>query len=570
MKPGKRREALILRLGQWPAVTLPQFFDGVAMTGPDRPAILGVDRVDTYHDVRVASCALAGGLIGLGIAPGARVAVIMANYPEFIVAKLAIARAGCIAVPVNFQLRRDELRYVLDQSGCCAVIGMAEFRGRDYLDDLQALQADLPALEHVIIREECLALPDGFVSLARLVQDGNAECAAEAVRRQAAAKADDCSDILYTSGTTGRPKGVLLTHDMLLRAAYSSALTRAFEDGRRTLSALPMYHVFGYVECWIATLFVGGAIIPQPTFDAAEMLDRADQLGATDMVCVPIMTHALIAEARRRGRGPSSLLAYFNSGGANVPTVWNEIRTVLGAPEIHTAYGMTETTASAVCTFCEDPQERLIDTNGRYKLAGVAGDPEIGGLIARYRVVDPASGQELPIGQDGELQVRGRVVTKGYYNKPDETRDAFTADGWFRTGDIGQLLEGGYLKLSGRIKETYRCGGEMVMPREIEELLTDRPGIGQVLAVGVPDPRMGEVGCLCIVPLPGALPDASAIIGYCAERLAKYKVPRHVLFLTAQDIPLTPTGRPQKFLLAKLAADLLAQQHGDLAKIQTG
>jgi fatty-acyl-CoA synthase len=318
-----------------------------------------------------------------------------------------------------------------------------------------------------------------------------------------------------------------------------------------------MYHVFGYVECWVAALFVGGSIIPHAQFDSEEMLHWAIELKATDMVCVPIMTQALIDRAREQQFSSPHLIAVFNSGGVNTPEIWSEIRTILGAREIHTAYGMTETTASAMCTLTEDSNERLIATNGRCKLAGPAGSSEIGGLVAQYRAVDPETGRHLPLGEDGELQVRGPIITKGYFNKPEETQAAFTSDGWFRTGDIGHMIAGGYIKLSGRIKETYRCGGEMVMPKEIEDLLIGYPGIAQVLAVGIADDRMGEVGCLCIVATPGSELDAETLTAFCAARLARFKVPRHILMIQPEDIPLTATGRPQKFLLAKFAAERL-------------
>jgi len=560
--PAERRLALQKLVPSWPGWTIPRWFDQAAARYPDRPAILTTTESPSYTELRLRSLAAANGLVALGLEPGDHVALVMANYPEFLIAKLAIARAGCVAVPINYQLRKDELEYIVAQSGCRALIGMAQFRGRDYAADFLALRDAIPALQHLVVRDDGDALPAGlmpFASLGALQTDATAR---EVDRRQAVAAHGDWSDIVYTSGTTGRPKGAILTHDMVLRSAWSSALTRAFEDGRRVQFALPMYHVFGYVECWVATVFVGGAVIPHTAFDAAAMLDAADRFAATDMVCVPVMTHDLITATRLRGHAPRTLNAYFNSGGFNLPTVWDEIRDVLAAREIHTAYGMTETTASTVCTRADDGDRPLLATNGGYKLAGAAGDPRISGRVAEYRVVDPENGIPLPLDTDGELQVRGPVVTCGYYAKPEETAAAFTEDGWFRTGDIGRLLEGGYLRLTGRIKEAYRCGGEMVMPREIEDLLSGFPGVAQVLAVGVPDHRMGEVGCLCIVAAAGCQPDCAAMLAHCAARLARFKVPRHALLFAAQDIPLTATGRPQKFLLAKLAADRLAQQTG--------
>ena len=349
---------------------------------------------------------------------------------------------------------------------------------------------------------------------------------------------------------------------MVLRAAYSSALTRAFEDGRRILFAIPMYHVFGYVECLVAVTFVGGAIIPQLVFDPADMLDLAETHRASEMVCVPMMTAKLIELARARGFDSSHLQTMFNSGGVNPPSIWGEIDEALGPRETVTAYGMTETTASTTCTLPEDGRHRLLTSNGGYKLAGVAGDPAIGGLVAQYKAIDPVTGDDLAPGEEGELVARGPVVTQGYHDKPDETAAAFTPDDWLHTGDIGHIGADGYLVLTGRIKESYRCNGEMVMPREVEALFDDHPLLDQALVVGVPDARVGEAGCLCVVAKPGAELDHPALIARCAAELARFKVPRYVLALTAADIPLTVTGRPQKFKLARLAAERLVAMEG--------
>jgi fatty-acyl-CoA synthase len=552
-----RRRALLGRFPSWPDLTIAGLFDQIAEEFPDRPMVLTGDSSLTYSEAQAKSRVIAAGLIANGLEPGDHVALVMANYPEFPIVKLAIARAGGVAVPVNFLLRYGEMLYVIDQSESTMLIGMSRFRERDYVSDYVALQDNLGRLKCVFVRTEtaqdCAVMPD----LAALAGMATPAAKAKLAQREAIASGAAVSDIVYTSGTTGHPKGAIITHDMVLRAAFSSALTRSFEDARRIQFALPMYHVFGYVECWIAALFVGGCIIPQAQFDPAEMLDLAATLQTTDLVCVPIMTQALIGEAKRRGFAAPALLAVFNSGGVNTPEIWAEIRAVLGASEVHTAYGMTETTASAMCTWTEDSDEYLLTTNGRSKLAGPAGDPAIYGLVAQYRAVDPETGQEMLLGDVGELQVRGPIVTKGYFGKPEETRAAFTEDGWFRTGDLGQMIEGGYVKLTGRIKETYRCGGEMVMPREIEDLLTGYPGVAQVLVVGIADIRMGEVGCLCVVPEPGSAPDLKALIAHCAAHLAKFKVPKHAVLLRAENIPLTVTGRPQKFKLAKLAAELV-------------
>jgi fatty-acyl-CoA synthase len=294
-------------------------------------------------------------------------------------------------------------------------------------------------------------------------------------------------------------------------------------------------------------------------FDALQMVEAAERHGASEIVCVPTMTLKLLEVARTRGFESSRLVAFFNSGGVNPPSIWSQIREVFSPQEILTAYGMSETTASTACTLPEDPEERLLTTNGRLKPAGAAGDPSLGGVLAIYKAVDPETGEDLPLGTPGEFIVRGPAVTRGYYNKPEETRAAFS-DGWLRTGDVGVIGADGYLALLGRIKESYRCGGEMVIPLEIEELVNQCPGVAQALVIGVPDTKMGEVGCLCVIPNGTGNPEPQALIDFCATHLARFKVPRHVIFIAAQDVPTTATGRPQKFKLAELARQRLGKE----------
>ena len=485
----------------------------------------------------------------------------MANLPEFVAVKYAIARVGAVAVPVNFALQRQELSYILEQSDSKALIIMDRLRDRDYLADLDALAPGWersgggirwPLLRHVIVH-----FTDGerraANSLSNLGESSLPTTAIELAQREAAGNPHFRSDVVYTSGTTGLPKGVMLNHDMILRAAYASAYTRAFEDGRRILFSLPLYHVFGYVECLIACTFVGGAILPLVTFEAPKFLQAARGYGATEMVCVPMMTLKLLEVVRAQAFDGQGLLAMFNSGGASPPSIWQDIRDLLGAREVMTAYGMTETTASTTCTLPEGSDQQLHNTNGCLKFAGAAGDPRLKGILAEYKTIDPVSGADLPPGVAGELVARGPIVTEGYYKKPEETCAAFTDDGWLHTGDVGFITDAGFLTLTGRLKETYRCGGEMVMPREIEELLNAHPLVGQALVVGIPDQKMGEIGCVCVLPAGDVRPDPHELIELCKARLARFKVPRHVVFITADELPLTATGRPQKFRLLELA-----------------
>jgi fatty-acyl-CoA synthase len=550
------------RFPHWEPVTIAGALDRAAGDFADRPLVITDARHFTYAEMQDWSRRIASGLIAQGLQFGEHVALDMANYPEFVAVKFAIARAGAVCVPVNFLLRGAELAYVLDQSDSAMLITMDTFRGQDYPEELTQIAPEVPRLRQIFLLSTGQPTSSSFPTIEALAASGTAESDAELARREATADPSSLSDIIYTSGTTGRSKGVMLTHDMVLRAAFSSAIAAAFEDGRRMQFAMPMYHVFGYTECLLAVLFVGGAIVPHLAFDPAEMLDAAERHQTTELVGVPMMTQKLIDTARKRGFKSPYLRVMFNSGGANPPSIWSDIRSALGVREMRMGYGMTETSASVTSSRPEDDDSRLTTAHGCLKPANVAGDLALGGHVAVCKVIDPETFADLPAGKEGELVVRGLVVTRGYYKKPEETAAAFTPEGWFRTGDVGRISADHYVTLTGRIKETYRCNGEMVMPREIEMLFDDHPQIAQALVVGVPDPKSGETGCLCIVARDGMRPEPDALIAICA-RLARFKVPRHVLFMTADEIPLTVTGRPQKFKLAALATERITAQQGE-------
>src|SRR5580704_1874116 len=557
----QRRAALEARHPVWVPRTTAQQLDVAAAEFAERPLILTDDHVYSYAEVRDWTVRLAAGLIALGVQPGDHVAVDMANFPDVVALKYAVARVGAVSVSVNFLLRHSELRYVLHQSDATVLITMDEFRGLDYLDALDQMApgwerdaggSGLPRLRHIFVRRTG-ARPARGRPLEDLVKLGESISDEAVFERTAAADPFSTSDLLYTSGTTGMAKGVMLQHDAVLRTAYASAYTRAFQDGRRVLFALPIYHVFGYVEATVAVLFVGGAICPHAIFDADRLLRDIGRHQIHELICVPAMTTVVLATAQSADYDLSSLTTMFSSGAAHRPQMWAQMLAVLGVDELFTAYGQTETTASALCTAPGDPIERLMTTNGGPKPAGVAGDPALGGALAVYRAVHPGTALDVAPGEVGELIVRGPLVTKGYYEKPEETAAALDGEGWLRTGDLGRFDEHGYLTLTGRTKESYRCGGELVVPSEVELVLEGHPGVRAAHVVGIPHPRMGEVGCAWIVPDGPDKPDPAALIAYCATRLARFKVPAVVLFTEPEDLPVTVTGRVQKFLLAERA-----------------
>ncbi len=528
---------------------------------PDRPYVITDRQTWTYREVQDWSRRLAAGLTASGIERGENIALVMANYPEFVALKFAIARVGAVAVPINMLNRRDELGYVLAQSDAAMLVTMDRFRDLDYLAMLDELApgwerggggTNLPRLRDVVV----FATGAAPARAAARRFDALSGVAAE-FEPCAVTSPDAVADIIYTSGTTGAPKGVMLSHDQVLRTAYASAYARAFEDGRRIVFALPMYHVYGYGEGLLPVLFVGGAIIPQLKFDAVATLEAIAVHRATDALLVPTMTLAVLEAAQAGDYDLSSLACVISSGTRTPERVWREIESVLGVSEITTGYGMTEVTASSTVTRPDDPFEKLLATNGRLRDAGIAGDPAIGGRLVDYRVVDSASGAVLPPGEVGELRARGPGVMRGYYNKPEETAAAFDADGWLHTGDLGRIDADGYLQLVGRLKESYRCGGEQVLPSEVENVLTSHPAVTQAHVVPVPDTRMGEIGVGFVVIGQGSKVSADELLALVSLRLARFKVPKYLFVVDASAIPTTASGRARKFLLAEQATDMV-------------
>lgn len=557
----ERQRALEVRFGPWVPQTIHETLDEAAKTFPERPLIITNERSWTYREVSEWSRSVAAGLLRNGVKRGDKLAIVLANYPEFVALKFAISRIGAVAVPINILNRRDELRYLLEQSESVALVTMDRFRDYDYLAALDEIApgweqeaggSALPNLRTVIVfaTGESPAR-GGTVNFGTLCADSSDDLPTISVQP------DDLCDIIYTSGTTGMPKGVMLTHDMLTRTAFGSAYARAFEDGRRIIFALPMYHVFGYVEGMLAVLWVGGAIIPQLRFDPETMLDGIERHRASDALWIPAMSLSVLDAAAGQDRDVSSLKSLYASGARAPERLWQSLYDGLDVEEITTGYGMTEATASATVTRPGDPIERLLTTNGRMRDIGPAADPALGGKLVIYRVVDPETGIELPLGEMGELVAKGKGVTRGYYNKPDATAATFDQEGWLKTGDLGRIDAEGYVTLMGRSKESYRCGGELVMPTEVEDLLTNRTDILQAQVVPVPDERMGEVGVAFVVPVQGANLDVEELQRAVSERLARFKVPRHFLIVDEAEIPVTASGRARKFLLSQQAIKAL-------------
>lgn len=538
----------------WQSTTFDRYLQSLTAY-QDRPLVVTDDVEWSYGEVIERADAVARGLQRLGVVAGDRVAMVMANHPEFPTILFGAWRLGASVIPINFTFRAEELSYVLKQSGTKVVITMDEFRGTDYLaffDQLDPGWKDgqfdrLENLTAVVVRGQA---PEGALSLDDLCLETDH---ADAPLPILDASPDDQAIVMYTSGTTGRPKGVTMTHDAIYRTAYAAAYHRAFEDGRRILFSMPLYHAFGLVEGLLAATIVGGSVVPQVMFDPKATLAAIGRHQVTSALFVPTMTMAVLEHPDVETSDLTSLFSIMSAAAATPAAVWRQVREKLGVAEIYTGYGMTEHTAGSTMTAPDEPLELVATTVGKVRNGGIAGVPELGGMVCEYATADPYTGAILPAGAEGELVARGPSITKGYFAQPELDAELFLEGGWLRSGDLGRIRPDGYVQLTGRSKELYKTGGELVAPVEVEATLNQHAAVGQSYVVGLPDERWGEIGCAWVVLASGASVEEHDLVEFCQARLAKFKVPRHILFVAAADLPATATGKVQKFMLIKKA-----------------
>jgi acyl-CoA synthetase (AMP-forming)/AMP-acid ligase II len=518
--------------------TLPALVRHAARVHGDREAVVaetarGTVRwtFDRLHDEieAAARAAIAG-----GIEPGDRAAIWAPNGLEWIVAALGLVGAGAVLVPLNTRYRAPEAADILRRSRASTLFTVRGFLGNDYPAMLAASGCDLPDLRRVVLLSGtpgAAAGPpqsdwDGFLA-------GGATVSAETAQdRAAAVRADDVCDIVFTSGTTGRPKGAMSTHGQTLRVFSAWSDVATLRPGDRYLLINPFFHTFGYKAGVLACLLNGTAMLPEPVFDARRAAERLAAEGVTVLMGPPTVFTSLLELPAR----PPHRVRLAGTGAADIPVdLIRRIRRDLGIPDVFTAYGLSEACGVAsVCPVHADA-ETVARTTG----------PALPGT--RIRIVDP-SGREQPPGATGEICVRGYNVMRGYLDDPEATAQAIDADGWLHTGDVGSLDERGYLTVTGRIKDMFVVGGFNAYPAEIENVLVKHPAVVDAAVVGVPDARLGEVGAAFLVTR--AEVDAEVLSDWLRGRLANFKVPRHFRVLHA--LPRNAGGKVVKHELRKL------------------
>ena len=482
-----------------------------------------------FADLADAGERAARAFLAAGLLPGERAAIWAPNLWEWVVAALGIQSAGGVLVPINTRFKPPEAGYVLRRSRARVLCTMGGFLGTNYADSLAG--EALPDLERVVVFRGESQRGEAW---ADFVAAGERVPAAEARARADAVSPADLSDLLFTSGTTGNPKGVMTAHGQNLQVfdVWSSGV--GIREGDRYLIVNPFFHSFGYKAGWLTCLIRGAAAIPMQAFDAAKALERIARERISLLPGPPTIYQMLLAHPERTKHDLSSLRLAV-TGAAPVPVELVErMRRELGFESVITAYGLTE--SSGVVSLCrpDDDAETISTTSGR-PLPGI-----------EVRCVDE-DGKEAPRGTPGEIVVRGYNVMRGYFEDPAETAKAIDAAGWLHTGDVGVMDERGYLRITDRIKDMFIVGGFNCYPAEIENAIFGYPGVAQVAVVGIPDERLGEVGMAFVLPAPGATLEPAALIAWCREQMANYKVPRAVEIVEA--LPLNASGKVMKFVL---------------------
>jgi len=522
---------------RWDQTTYPRMLWRAAERWGDAVALDDEGVRLSFRELAARAEAASRAFLAAGLGHGDRAAIWAPNLWEWVVAALGMQSIGAVLVPLNTRYKPAEAGYILRKSGARVLCTMGEFLGTNYADSLGG--ESLPELERVVVfRGESTRGESWADFLAR----GERVSAAEARARAEAVTPDDLSDILFTSGTTGNPKGVMTAHGQNLKVFDTWSRGVGVREGDRYLIIGPFFHSFGYKAGWLSCLIRGATAIPQQVFDAGRVMERVERERIQVIPGAPTIYQSMLAHPDF-GRYDLSSLRLAVTGAAPVPVeLVKRMRSELGFESVITAYGLTEASGTVTMCLADDDPETISRTAGR-----ALPDTEV-------RCVD-ADGKEVARGSEGEIWVRGYNVMRGYFDDPAETAKTVDAEGWLHTGDVGVMDADGYLKITDRIKDMFICGGFNCYPAEIENQIFQHPAVAQVAVIGIPDERMGEVGMAFVVLRPGATLEPDALVAWCREKMANYKVPRRVEVVDA--LPTNASGKVLKTHLRQRAGTLV-------------
>jgi fatty-acyl-CoA synthase len=514
--------------------TIGENLDRVVARVPDRDALVSVHQGIrlSYAQFHAAVEEVARGLLALEVQPGERVGIWSPNNAEWVILQYATAKVGAILVNVNPAYRTSELAYALGQSGVSILVLAPRFRQADYLDTVDQVAGELPALaRRVVLGPET---PAGAMGWDDLRQAGERVPVDRLREREALLQFDDPINIQYTSGTTGFPKGATLSHHNILNNGFFIGEGCGYTEADRVCIPVPLYHCFGMVLGNLACTTHGAAMVyPAEAFEPEATLAAVQAERCTSLYGVPTMFIAELEDPRFTEFDLSSLRTGIMAGSPCPVEVMKKVQSDMHMAEVTICYGMTETSPVSFQTATDDPVDKRVSTVGRVH-------PHV-----EAKVIDPDNGRIMPRGQPGELCTRGYLVMLGYWEDEEATAAAIDRAGWMHTGDLATVDEDGYANIVGRIKDMVIRGGENIYPREVEEFLYQHPAVSDVQVVGVPDEKYGEELCAWVRLKEGHSVDGEELRAWCKGRIATFKIPRYWKFV--DGFPMTVTGKVQKF-----------------------
>jgi len=546
--------------------TIPAHLAGITERFPDNEALVSIaqGRRLTYAQMEAAVEPLARGLLGCGFKRGERIGIWSTNNIEWLLLQLATARIGVILVNINPASRQQELAYALQRSEVNGLFVIPGFRGSDYVAMLTALipelkdsnpadigNRELPALRRVVIYDP--AAPEhserhhpGFTTWTDVLTAGDVISVRQLTAITDSLDMDDPINIQYTSGTTGFPKAVLLTHHNILNNAWFSARAMHFTASDRLAVPVPFYHCFGMVLANLLCLSVGACIvIPGEHFDATETLEAVETEGCTAIHGVPTMFIAELELPVFRNFNLATLRTGIMAGATCPPALMKRVMQDMHCSEILIGYGETEASPLTHLTSREDTLERRVETVGTNL-------PH-----QEVKVVDVETRTTVPLGTVGEICFRGYHIMRSYYGDPEATAKAIDDSGWLASGDLGTMDADGYVKITGRLKEMIIRGGENIYPREIEDFIFTHPKVAEIAVFGIPDDYYGEEIMAWIQLHEGMTATEDEIRDFCKDRIAHFKIPKYIWFV--DTFPMTVTGKLQKFRMREIAIEKLGQ-----------